>query len=847
MARLGVNMWIHFGDVDFPFINHARACDRIAEFTGTYTDDPMSHLSNDGYPVTFPSGASGCDWGILEGYFVDHSGSERWVLEWTGAGECFINLTYPSDISGETPNSSSAGRKEYSITSASKGDPLMTFLFNIFCDTSGAVSDIKFFRKSLEINLDNGELTNPHLRTMYQEWERIRFMDWQGTNSSPNVIWGLRCKASNASWRGHCISDKNYYAGTVTLSGGDSDLTSAATITGNPSSWTEDMTAVFRIKAADITTVDAPIKTITAFTSASPGVATSNGHGFANGTLLTFHQGTGSGGDWNRRLQGYTGVIADIGQEEHVPTIWYEVANTTANTFTLKRDGVDVNTSTWGTYTASSAQCRKQIRFKTSTLPFKPVFGSDFNHITGIGAGTEFLQVNYDSQMDALILQPIAVTGDGFHLGMPIEHLVQATNEINGPHPWFCVPYRATADYQTNMLTYIRDNLSAGLFPIYLEYSNEIWNTGNGFNQTNYSNFKGILEYEIGGSLDGNGFAEAMNYYYAKRCTEMISIAETVFGGDFATKVRVVVGGRTIEARDGWLDARLEGHASLSFTPASKAYGFAIAAYYENFRDSGNGIAEAEYVWKYKQGGADRTAALAWFDDKMRDVESNATTLDYCRDTLWPAFVTKCGEHNIEFTMYEGGFGVLAKFNVYDTQTHLGDHLSDSVQAISAIVTNGSGGLRCTIEDTSQYVNGQEYIIAGSTDTPEANGKHAITIINGTTFDIAGVPLVNTYVDARGYISDDRMEFVEGYLRSALWTATYEEALDDFIAAGGRVPMQYPLIAPHSDQSAFSVIEPNIFQYEGETIPAYAMLQEWNASSPAFEQAARGLGRLQLR
>lgn len=81
-----------------------------------------------------------------------------------------------------------------------------------------------------------------------------------------------------------------------------------------------------------------PAKVITAITQANPGVLTSNGHGFLNGDTVFI---TGVGG--MTQLNGRTFLVAGV----------------TANTFTLTDlDGVAINTTVYGAFTAGGAVAR---------------------------------------------------------------------------------------------------------------------------------------------------------------------------------------------------------------------------------------------------------------------------------------------------------------------------------------------------------------------------------------------------------------------------------------------------------------------------------------------------------
>lgn len=68
--------------------------------------------------------------------------------------------------------------------------------------------------------------------------------------------------------------------------------------------------------------------------------------------------------------------------------------------------------------------------------------------------------------------------------GVPMEVLVQLAKE-GGKDLWVCVPTAASDDYVTQLATLLRDTLPATSC-IYVEYSNETWNTGVAFTQSRF-------------------------------------------------------------------------------------------------------------------------------------------------------------------------------------------------------------------------------------------------------------------------------------------------------------------------------------------------------------------------
>jgi hypothetical protein len=68
--------------------------------------------------------------------------------------------------------------------------------------------------------------------------------------------------------------------------------------------------------------------------------------------------------------------------------------------------------------------------------------------------------------------------------GVPIEVCVQLNNILQKA-AWFCVPHPASDDYIRQYARLVKERMNPGL-KTYVEYSNEIWNWGYAFPQSNY-------------------------------------------------------------------------------------------------------------------------------------------------------------------------------------------------------------------------------------------------------------------------------------------------------------------------------------------------------------------------
>lgn len=115
--------------------------------------------------------------------------------------------------------------------------------------------------------------------------------------------------------------------------------------------------------------------------------------------------------------------------------------------------------------------------------------------------------------------------------GVPIEVMVDLCNRLNA-NPWFCMPHGADDDYVRQFATLVKKLLKPSL-SIYIEYSNEVWNSM--FPQNKYAAEK-AKELQIPPlERPWEGAAK----YFAKRSVEIFKIWQDVIG-DNKRLVRVI-------------------------------------------------------------------------------------------------------------------------------------------------------------------------------------------------------------------------------------------------------------------------------------------------------------------
>jgi hypothetical protein len=136
--------------------------------------------------------------------------------------------------------------------------------------------------------------------------------------------------------------------------------------------------------------------------------------------------------------------------------------------------------------------------------------------------------------------------------GMALEYMVQLANDLD-VDPWFNMPHMADDAFVRNFATYVRDHLEPGR-KAHVEWSNEIWNFGWGFEashwveaQTSLPQYAGLDNWQVAG----------------REAKRDLDIWTDVFAGQSQRLVRVAAGwaavdwvtNRVVESMGGSFDA----------------------------------------------------------------------------------------------------------------------------------------------------------------------------------------------------------------------------------------------------------------------------------------------------
>jgi hypothetical protein len=107
--------------------------------------------------------------------------------------------------------------------------------------------------------------------------------------------------------------------------------------------------------------------------------------------------------------------------------------------------------------------------------------------------------------------------------GVPLEVIADLCNRLKA-NAWICLPHLASDDYVLQCATLMHNRLSPAL-KVYIEYSNEVWNSG--FTQNAYAQQQGAA---LGLGAPSRPW-EGAALFYSQRAVQIFQIFQQVFGG----------------------------------------------------------------------------------------------------------------------------------------------------------------------------------------------------------------------------------------------------------------------------------------------------------------------------
>jgi hypothetical protein len=183
-------------------------------------------------------------------------------------------------------------------------------------------------------------------------------------------------------------------------------------------------------------------------------------------------------------------------------------------------------------------------------------------------AGTEWADRKLPSDASQDRLSTIGKLG-----GACWEHVIDIANRTK-TDPWINVPISASADYVSQLASMLKTDLDPSL-NIYVESSNEVWNTAPGFEQSKYNQDQAI----------DLGIGEQENH--ARRAVELAQIFETAFGiGSLNDRVRVVLCSHQPMLK-WWVEPMLQYIEGNFGPPSDYIYAIGCQSYFSGGQDPG--------------------------------------------------------------------------------------------------------------------------------------------------------------------------------------------------------------------------------------------------------------------
>lgn len=242
--------------------------------------------------------------------------------------------------------------------------------------------------------------------------------------------------------------------------------------------------------------------------------------------------------------------------------------------------------------------------------------------------------------------------------GVPVEIMVELANQT-GIDPWFTLPHLATDEYITNFAQIVKENLNPEL-DVYIEFSNEIWNSN--FEQSQWVEAQGKQDLpDVGGS----DYANRLDWY-SQRTTEMTQIWEQVFD----LEQDRVIGILSAQATNPWTGRRVLEYQWASDSQTHQDYGIdaiAIAPYFGNYLGSAANVAEVESWTNDPDGGLDKLfTELSQGGVLSSGPEGGALQEAYER---MEAYVDLAQQQGLQLFAYEGGQHLVGHGEVKNNQT----------------------------------------------------------------------------------------------------------------------------------------------------------------------------------
>ena len=516
----------------YPFLNCFKTAQPWYYGNNMVLDPYLTPLDANGYPI-------GKNVSVYTFFNIPPT-SERpgqYVFKGNGSGNIRLanghgnNMVAPKNVT----DSGSGWRFKFDIPLIT--DTQLYFYLNSTSAAPNNIRNIVFCHVDDEATLAAGGVFQTRFKSFMAYCGVLRFMDMQNITGTNVVNWADRPPIDHYSYGNgynyvaYMPSQHCYDTATQTPGGGLNNLAYTITIPG-------------------FSLVD-KARIICRFDKA-PGSA-------GNLQMMTsITKSSGAGQPTTIGLNGTPNFV--VGQQIFIPYFFLSAGGTLANDMCYQnptvtnvdniRNTIQVNIDTHlstGTFNASAQSYLRPI----VTLSINGGTAIPIGNEGGLPQGNQVFSVA-KSKVSTLVydatLGTFVCSGAGINGGWPPEICVQLCNEV-GAHPWFCIPLLACdaqgnlptlPDYTTQLATYSKNNLKAGLIPRF-EPSNEIWNN------TARRDYAVWRQWKRNVSAVGSGLSSSylnvfdFNNWYGQASSEIGQLVSAVYSGDM-TKYQIIVG-----------------------------------------------------------------------------------------------------------------------------------------------------------------------------------------------------------------------------------------------------------------------------------------------------------------
>ncbi|WP_315741977.1 MULTISPECIES: hypothetical protein [unclassified Bradyrhizobium] len=685
--RSVLNIGFASGGNEYRFIDHFRIAEQFGPVGNAWSKGATwtQVVAADGYPKVSlrPSDNRGFGGGVripASFQYGEVGSGQFYVLRWKGNGVVRLMLQsgawtfYSSRSRNVTPVSPDAwqttfGSDSYVVLSFTGPAQLFSVVIQA-TDPNGVgarLHGVQFYRLTDEADLQAGKV----FRTPYKKSivdlcpSAIRFMDWVGGNNSKLTRFETRTLPSYAAYEGQAnwVASPPYGETTGT------NQYALAAVKGMPAQLLHGEIVTCRIGSSMVRAGGKKVKSVS---NSNPGFVTAPEHGFATDDVVVHQLSQGVMPKLHLRPCRITVIDRD-------------------------RYAIDVDTTGFGSF-SGNASVNQFIMLDVGgrgaypvTFPVPQAMASQFGN-DYIKAG-DYKTFIFDKSIAArtdgqghyvygVWMFNDAGANNGHAGGVPLEICTALVNEVNALQPvhpihmWLNIPhlglcsmdpdYAPASNWGIQAVKTVLNGANgfAGLtsgVDLFLEYSNETWNSGGpAFSQTYYCAYRGLLRWPTSGEAD-----------YASMATlrSVVNVEDIKTAMSNSHRLRFVLAGQGTVGVSGVNAARIEGTKFFLADPMN-IWGARVPpmAHHDLFAFAGYFVANQAFdaanldsltkAWVNSIGdpAAQEVVCAAYVRGLVDPSVGGGETTDRYGRALLPAYVNKMKSLGKSVIMYEGGW-----------------------------------------------------------------------------------------------------------------------------------------------------------------------------------------------